>query len=218
MEGMMITPTRLRWSGSFVCLLMPFFGESSALAGLTVTAAKSLTIQPGGPRGGEGGAEYLNIEGKANGRYASFGLLTFAAAKSETKPGRVEGITLTLVQSIPRFAKDGKVKFYLIKQAPTAPAELKFEPERAGGVTEALDARCALGGGEFKKIETGHADTFGLSLDEAGQALVQKQLESGGEIWLLIVPDDDAVAATYFGAEAEEADRRPRVTFKIAGP
>jgi hypothetical protein len=48
-----------------------------AKAGIEVTASKSLTIQPGGPRSGENGSKYFNIEGKDNKQYASFGVLIF---------------------------------------------------------------------------------------------------------------------------------------------
>ena len=41
-------------------LVMPVF------AGTEVVASKSLTIQPTGPRSGDAGSKYLNVEGKSN--------------------------------------------------------------------------------------------------------------------------------------------------------
>jgi hypothetical protein len=38
-----------------------------------VTASNSLSIQPTGPRTGDNGSKYFNIEGKDNDKYASFG-------------------------------------------------------------------------------------------------------------------------------------------------
>jgi hypothetical protein len=37
-----------------------------ARAAVEVTASRTLTIQPGGPRSGENGTKYFNIEGKDN--------------------------------------------------------------------------------------------------------------------------------------------------------
>jgi hypothetical protein len=77
-----------------------------------VTASRSLTIQPAGPRPGEAGSRYFNVEGSKNHRYASFGVLTFELPK-DGQASDVKTMSLRLVQSIPRFAKDGKVRFYL---------------------------------------------------------------------------------------------------------
>ena len=42
-----------------------------------VAASKCLTIQANGPRQGDAGTKYFNIQGKDNGRFASFGVLVF---------------------------------------------------------------------------------------------------------------------------------------------
>src|SRR5215470_16928004 len=81
-------------------------------AGIEVTASKSLTIQPGGPRSGENGSKYVNIEGKDNKQYASFGVLIFEMPK-EVQDKKVKSATLTLVQSVARFSKDGAIRFFL---------------------------------------------------------------------------------------------------------
>jgi hypothetical protein len=54
-----------------------------ALAEIKVIATKSLTIQPAGPRQGEAGRSYFNVEGLKNGRYAGLGVLAFALPKGE---------------------------------------------------------------------------------------------------------------------------------------
>jgi hypothetical protein len=53
------------------------FMVSPTFAGSEVVANKSLTIQPTGPRSGDSGSKYLNIEGKSNEKYTSFGVLVF---------------------------------------------------------------------------------------------------------------------------------------------
>jgi hypothetical protein len=187
-------------------------------AGPEVAATRSLTVQPAGVRKGEAGAEYCNIEGKGNGKYASFGVLTFPAPEAGASDGRVEDLTLTLVQSIPSFAKDGKVRFFLLDEGRVEPEGLKFDEASPDGVGKRFEGRLPLGTGEFKKVETGHVNTFALTLDDAARKLVGRRLGGGGEIHILIVPNDHAVAATYFGAGEEEAGRRPRLTLKLVSP
>jgi hypothetical protein len=186
--------------------------------GPEVAATRSLTVQPAGVRSGTAGAEYLNVEGKGNGKYASYGLLTFPAPSAGEKAGRVEGLTLTLVQSIPRFAKDGKVRFFLVDADRIETEGLKFDEASPGGLGDRFEMRQPIGTGEFKKVKTGHADTFALTLDEAARKLLGRRLDGQGEIHLLIIPDDDGVAATFFGAGEEEAGRRPRLALKVAAP
>lgn len=188
---------------------------SAVASDLESSAAVSLTVQAEGVRKGEAGARYCNIQGKNNGKYASFGLITFPAPKTNEKPGQVEGLELTLVQSIPSFAKDGKVRFFLLDDDRAGPEDLKFDATSTAGLGERFKDRIPIGGGAFRKIETGHADTFTLSLDEPARKVLSKRLADKTEIRILIVPGDDEVAATYFGAGADEPERRPKITLKV---
>src|SRR5947209_3761602 len=86
----------------FVAMLGSWAIPARARTEATVT--RSLTVQPAGPRQGEAGSRYFNVEGVKNERYASFGVLVFQLPKGE---GHVEKLSLRLVQSLPRFAKDG---------------------------------------------------------------------------------------------------------------
>ena len=92
-------------------------------------------------------------------------------------------------------------------------AGLKFEAGSSGGVgKDAFRALHPLGSAVFKKVETGHADTFELKPDEAGKPLLRDRLKAGGTILIVAVPDDEEVAATYFGAGAETAENWARLT------
>jgi hypothetical protein len=95
---------------------------------------------------------------------------------------------------------------------------LKFDEASASGLGDKFGGRLPIGTDEFKKVETGHADTFRLTLDEAARKLLEGRLGTKGEIHLLIIPDDEGVAATYFGAGEEEVGRRPRLALKLASP
>jgi hypothetical protein len=72
---------------------------------------------------------------------------------------------------------------------------------RSSGVSkEAFKDLHALGSGAFTKVEAGHADTFELKPDEAGKRYLRDRVQAGGTILIVAVPEDEEVAATYFGA------------------
>ncbi len=68
-----------------------------AMAGIKSTTTKSLAVQPEGPRPGEAGSRYLNVEGGKKDRYASFGVLLFELPKGGDQMGGVEKMSLRLV-------------------------------------------------------------------------------------------------------------------------
>jgi hypothetical protein len=200
--------------------------SAPAAAGDEVTAVKSVMVQKTGPRGGDNASKYFNVQGKqsgGDGKFACFGVLEFAAPKAGPRAEAPKGMTLTLVQSLPRFAKDGKVRFYLTTdtRSELEPADgpagraLKFDEAAADGLGNQLPPRHALGSGTFRKAETGHADSFSLALDDAARAYVKGQVDKGGTIRLIVVPDDDEVAATYSGAGAPTPASRPKLALEV---
>ncbi len=169
-----------------------------AKAGVEVTASKSLTVQPNGPRTGDSGKKYFNIEGKENDKYASFGVLVFDMPK-EIDASKIKSVALTLVQSVARFSKDGAVKIYLAPDLdPTA--DLKFDSHSDNGVGNQIKKLHDLGSGSFKKVKTGETQSFTLTLDDT----CRERISKGGRLCLVIVPTDSAVAATFFGASDDE--------------
>jgi hypothetical protein len=108
---------------------------------------------------------------------------------------------LGLVQSNGRFTQDGKVRFFVDEPSDrgTDPlAELKFEAGSPGGVAkDVFKALHPLGSGTFKKVETGHADTFELKPDEAGKRYLRDRIKAGGAILIVIVPADEEVVTAY---------------------
>jgi len=180
-----------------------------AQAGVEVAASRSLTIQPGGPRSGDAGSKYLNIEGKDNDKYASFGLVVFDIPK-EVKGSQVKGLTLTLIQSIPQFAKDGTIKFFLAPDVDAA-EDLKFDPNSPDGVGTRIKPLHALGSAAFKKVETGKTESIALTVDDS----VRERIAKGGKLYVVIVPADATVAATYFGANENARDKSPKLTLDL---
>lgn len=117
---------------------------------------------------------------------------------------------MTLVQSITGFSKDGKVKFYLATGEFDA-GGLKFDPVGTNGLAAQIKSKHPLSTGEFKKAETGKADTFVLTLDEDARKVLSDRISKDKEVFLLVVPDDDDVAATFLGAGQENPAKRPRL-------
>jgi hypothetical protein len=187
-----------------------------AMADIQVTATRSLTIQPTGPRQGENGSRYFNVEGSRHEKYASFGVLVFELPKGGDRSGEVKAMNLRLVQSVARFSKDGKVKFFLAEPADGGTgrlAGLKFEAGSSGGVgKDAFKALHLLGTAAFKKVETWHADTFGLKVDAGGQRLLRDRVDAGGTILIVAVPEDEEGAATYFRAGNDREENRSRLS------
>jgi hypothetical protein len=183
-----------------------------------IVASKSLTVQAAGPRQGSVGSNYFNVQGKNKEKYAGFGLLVFPLPKGDGNAD-VKTLTVSLVQSIPGFSADGKVKFYLahaLDAEPSSLEKLKYDPAAADGLAkDAFKSLQALGVGEFKKVETGKSDTFVLSLDDMARDELRSLLKTGGSLHIVVAPADDDVAATYFGAGNETEANRPRI--KLAG-
>jgi hypothetical protein len=191
------------------CFLFASFLVNPTQAVVEVVASKSLTVQPTGPRSGDAGSKYVNIEGKDNEKYASFGVLVFDIPK-EVQDKKVKSVSLTLVQSIPNFAKDGAIRFFLGPEHDAA-GDLKFDLNAPDGIGNQIKPLHALGSGNFKKIETGKTESFSLTVDD----LVRERLAKGGKLCLVIVPADAAVAATYFGASENDKEKSPRLTLDL---
>jgi hypothetical protein len=178
-------------------------------AGEEVVASKSLTVQPSGPRSGDAGSKYFNIEGKDNQKYASFGVLVFDIPK-EIHDKKIKNLTLTFVQSIPRFSEDGAIRFFLAPDL-DATKDLKFDANTSDGVGSQIKSLRSLGSGNFKQVETGKTESFSLTIDDTARG----QIAKGGKLCLVIVPADGAVAATYFGASETDKKNSPRLMLDL---
>ncbi len=187
-------------------------------AQIEISARDGATIQPAGPRGGNPGKVYLNIEGKNNGKdalYASFGVLDFKTEKVAMPLKKVKTVKLTLVQSLIRHSKDGAIKLYISTDVKTAldgdACPLKYDPKSVGGLGDQLKPLHLLGETKFAKKETGETDTLTLTPGTEASAFLLDRLNSTETIRLVIVPADDDVAATYFGPGQDANERRPNL-------
>ena len=192
-----------------VSLFLASFLVNPTHAGEDVVASKSQTVQPTGPRSGDAGSKYFNIQGKDNEKYASFGVLVFDIPK-EIQDKKIKSLKLTFVQSVPKFSKDGAIRFFLAPDLDAA-HELKFDASSGDGVGSQIKSLHPLGSGDFKKVETGKTESFSLTVDDIARGRIAK----GGKLCLVIVPADGSVAATYFGASETDKEKSPRLTLEL---
>jgi hypothetical protein len=215
-----MTTTLARFQAILWFLAMAPATGPPAVAQVKTTATKSLTIQAGGPRLGETGTRYFNVEGVRKERYASFGVLILEVPKGASQAGDIEKMRLQLFQSIARFSQHGKLRFFLAEPrdgGTESHAGLKFDAGSSGGVgKDAFKAMHPLGSGTFKKVETGHADTFELKANGGGKRFLRDRIKASGSILIVVVPDDEEVAATYFGAGDEPEANRPSLGIDVA--
>ena len=182
---------------------------AKAEPGEDVVASKCLTIQPNGPRQGDAGTKYFNIQGKDNGRFASFGVLVFEMPKN-LDGAKIKNVTLTLVQSVPSFAKDGDVKIMLAPEMDPS-SELKFDPSSDNGVGDQIKKLLDLGSGTFKKVKNGEIQEFRLKLDDTSRERIAKE----GRLCVVIVPGDSNVAATFMGMSESDKSSTPKLKVEM---
>jgi hypothetical protein len=199
---------RISISVALVALAVLLLGRT-ARAETEIVASQSLTIQPGGLRQGDAGSDYFNVEGKDNEKFASFGVLFFELPK-DAQVKELKSLTLKLVQTAPRFAKDGALKLFLAPDLDPK-ADLKFEVDAPDGVGKQIAPLHLLGSADFKSPEKGKAQTFKLAVNEA----VRDRIAKGGKLCLMIVPADAKVAATYFGATDKARDSSPKLALDL---
>lgn len=167
-------------------------------ASITTEAVDNRTVQPGGPRTGSSGLAFFNIEGSANGSFASFGLADFSFSALATPAASVDAADLLLIQNNAGFTTDGGLAIYATTNL-AAPSGLFYDFGFAEeGLGAQLDPLTLLATGTFTEVSTGTTDTYGLDA-AALESLLLPVLNNGGTLRLLVVPTEAATAATYAG-------------------
>jgi hypothetical protein len=185
-------------------------------------AFDNATVQPDGPRTGDDGKIYFNIEGINNGTYASFGVADFQSSSFvdangnmiSGTPTALNAITITLSQANADFTNVGSLNFYLAEDTTTSiqPNDnaVIFDTADSEGLNGQLVPLHFLGSGSFTGTFTptdtsGMVDTFTFppdncsQLDSATVAYVLGVLTNGGAFRVVITPADPEVSATYAG-------------------
>lgn len=171
-------------------------------------ATDDATVQGAGPRTGSNGKAFYNMEGSANGSFASFGVSEFNfSTLTPTLGGTVtgvSGVSLQLTQSNAAFSVAAPISVYY-----TTNNSVNIQPgssiKDAGGdgaasVDAAFSPLTLLGSGNFTNIANGTVDSVSLT-SLSGSALTDfiNALNSGGTIRLITTVDVAGGAATYAG-------------------
>jgi len=212
-------PYQLAYSLS-ICLLI-LVGSSARADLFSALAVDNATVQVEGPRPGDNGKRFFNMEGNQNGDctvekvppcFASFGVADFDSACLGI-PGEIESIrslTVTFIQANAEFTHDGAVRFWLTTDTTTdiQPGEdpaiefaLADDPD---GLDDQLIPRFFLGAGTFTQVASGHADSFSFGLSKQAEQYLVQQIQNRGPIRIAVSPADGPVAATYAGFSNDE--------------
>jgi len=203
-----------------ICVLI--LGGNSARADLfSALAVDNATVQVEGPRPGDFGKVFFNMEGNQNGDctvemvppcFASFGVADFDSTSLQIR-GEIESIrslTLTLVQANASFTHDGALHFWLTTDTTTdiQPSEdpaIKFAlTDDPDGLDDQLIGRFFLGAGTFTQVSSGHPDPFTFRLSRHAERYLIRQIRHHGKIRIALSPADGPVAATYAGYSNDE--------------
>jgi hypothetical protein len=177
---------------------------------LSVEAADNATVQPAGPRSGSSGKAFFNIEGSANGTFASYGVADFGFGVLPLPVISVNSAQLALTQANAAFSTTGPVLFSLDQSAILANIQpvtspLAFDgvdPGTATDVSQGDLTLLALGGGPFSYVlgTTGDVNNYNFALDAAAQTELVNRLNNGDPIRIVIGTGATNVAATWAGA------------------
>jgi hypothetical protein len=177
-----------------------------------VTAFNNATVQPGGPRTGSNGKTFFNMEGTANGSFASYGVLDFQIPNGEPALN-ANTLTIALTQANASFTNNGALSFYLTTDTSTiidpGGSPLQFP-------SPAPTLSYPLGLGTFTEVANGQVDDFTFALTGGLKTYVNNQITSGGQIRIVIDPNDPNVAATYAGATFNPTSSRPELILSSA--
>jgi len=183
-------------------------GAQQSAEATSKPSTTSIILQ-NGPKTGDNGAKYLNVEGKSKGKYASYGLVRFdlTAAKAELdkmfSAGKyqITGIALNLSQSIAGFSAAGGVNIYYTPDDSTAATGLKYPYNPSGPSLKGLQ----VGSCKFA-VSAAHSPA-GKTRDIcdltklAGSKELANHIMQRKTLTLILAEADPNVAATWAGKE-----------------
>ena len=189
-------------------MALALMAAPAARADFMVDADANATVQPGGPRTGASGTNFMNIEGSDNNAFASFGVIDFTAPTGQPMAS-VTGLAVTLTESDAAFTTPGGLVFYVTTDtgasiANDGSSSLAFDAtDTPGGLGSQLSTLYTLGTGSFTSTgntNTGQVDTFTFAPDATTAAYLEAQIAAGGTIRIVIAATDATTAATFAGA------------------
>lgn len=191
--------------------------------------AINLTVQPAGPRTGNNGLRFMNVQGAGSGGFASFGVAEFPSASFAIDPNLgavtdITGMTLLLQSNNAAFTFPGSVQTWITRDITTEVAQSNFgiffdsffSPH---GVGSQFDPKVQVGDPlAFPFTGSGNSGvTFEVpltaSLDATTKQFLIDQLnDPSGKLRILVTPlDTNTMAATFTGFSATTQIGNPPV-------
>jgi hypothetical protein len=186
--------------------LLAAFSAQAAMAA-SVEAFDNRTIQPAGPRSGNNGINFFNIEGADYGNFASYGVVRFdlAAMKAgfDATHGvggwKVDSVVLRLTQSNAAFTNDGGVDVHFSDIDTPDFLAMGLQYGFAGDFPDAVKVM----GYRFSEVSTGSVENHALfnaaGTYSAGGLALAADILADNVVTLALVDADTSVAATYAG-------------------
>lgn len=189
-----------------VSLALALVNGAYAQVTVSAEAINNATVQPAGPRSGNRGKNYFNVEGNNNIQYASFGVADFSASSfGLTLPvADILGLTLVLTDAPASFSAAGGINIWLSEDTTTdiepGTSPLAWDAsDLPNGLGSQLLPLHYLGSGTYTPTADGTVFSYTLSLTPNAKSYLISQLNSAGSIRIVVSPADDDVAATYAG-------------------
>lgn len=185
--------------------------ETARAADIELSAVETATVYENGPRDGEKGRLYLNIEGASHGQFASFGYAVFDPSVLDDNQGanRILSLTLELTHAPSRFSTAGKVQIWLAPSPMTLPGNMRFDPTaRPTGVGTQVGRLIPLiGNFEYDpNLSPGAMFFWEITATETLLSQIRNAIQTKSLIHLVITPVGEDVAATFAGMDWVERD------------
>lgn len=190
---------------------------SIGVSALAVDAFDVATVKQTGPRTGASGKKYLDVEGDANGQYASFGVIDFSMSGHGAQASSLSNLQLSLFDSPAGFSHAGSFDIFVTTDTVTdiqpGTSPLKYMTSDApGGLGNQLQTTYLLGVGTYNPGNAGDKLTFNLSAAGAAQAYMLAEYNSGANIRLVLTSLTSDGSLTFGGTGAGTTGA-PQLTF-----
>ena len=196
-----------------------------ATADFSVAASDNATVQAGGPRSGNNGKIFFNIQGSGNGGFASFGVADFdlsAIAPGFEVVDLLDIGTLDIVESNAGFTTNGAYSVYFtdavdVSIQPGSPVNYQGG-DGVASIDPLLTNLSLLGSFNFVENSDGSVDTVNLTFTDAAEAYIIEQIndaDTDDTLRLVFASDDPNVAATYAGQDNFDGSA-PTLNFTVA--
>ncbi|MGF1530804.1 MAG: hypothetical protein ACFCU4_05545 [Puniceicoccaceae bacterium] len=186
---------------------------------------ETATVYEDGPRAGERGRLYVNIEGVTHDPFASFGYLVFdpQSAENGLRTGeRIYGIEIEMTHAPSRFSTSGEVEVWLVASPMLFTSDMRFDRNALpNGIGNQLGRLIPLvGPAQYDDgMVSGGRFLWKFSVTESSISHIARTIAQGNMIHFAITPVGDSVAATFAGTDWLARDTRisgaPKLTLIV---